>query len=236
MWVSVPRVPSEGRAARTQLLRGETTMIPKPRALFVHLWRRMRSHVPMRMVFALAAACVAVLVVFVGGRVGLAAACLFLFGGITWAGRSVVLLRREEHEGAAARRPRQRATADDRYVQRLRRHLWGGFSTTALDELREFSSEPTRTPASRASALSAVCGVSCGGVRARPGWVSVASSRRSRRARRSPGRRLCRRRRSGTPRSVRTAGPRPCATPPYCPIPGPRATPSRRHHCPRGRP
>lgn len=130
-------------------------MIPKLRALLANLWRRARPHVSMKVVFALAAACVAVLVVFVGGRVGLAAACLFLLGGIAWAGRSVVLLRREEHGAVAVRGPRPRATADDRYVQRLRRHLWGGFSTTALEELREFSAAPTRTPESRASALSA---------------------------------------------------------------------------------
>ncbi|GHD35521.1 glycosyltransferase family protein [Nocardiopsis kunsanensis] len=130
-------------------------MIPKLRALLVDLWRRTRAHVPMRTVFVLATACVAVLVVFVGGRVGLAAASLFLLGGTAWAGRSVVLLRREERGAVAASRPRSRTVADERHVQRLRRHLWGGFSMTALEELREFSAEPTRAPESRASALSA---------------------------------------------------------------------------------
>ncbi|WP_017609383.1 glycosyltransferase family protein [Nocardiopsis xinjiangensis] len=130
-------------------------MIPKLRALLADLWRRVRTHVSKRMVFALAAACVALLVVFVGGRVGLAASCLFLLGGIAWAGRSVKLLRREERGTVAVPRPRSRTAADDRYVQRLRRHLWGGFSTTALEELREFSASPTRTPESRTAALSA---------------------------------------------------------------------------------
>ena len=130
-------------------------MSPKPRSLIADLWPRARRHVSMRMVFALAAVCVALLVVFVGGRVGLAASCLFLLSGIAWAGRTVALLRREEHEAATARPTRPRVTADDRYVQRLLRHLWGGFSVTALEELREFSAAPTRTPESRAAALSA---------------------------------------------------------------------------------
>ena len=63
-------------------------MSPKPRSLIADLWPRARRHVSMRMVFALAAVCVALLVVFVGGRVGLAASCLFLLSGIAWAGRT----------------------------------------------------------------------------------------------------------------------------------------------------
>lgn len=130
-------------------------MTPNPRALLADLRRRVRRHVSMRMVFALSAVGVALLVVLVGGRPALAAASLFLGAGVAWAGRSVAVLRREEHAAATVRPVGGRGKADQQAVERMCRHLWGGFSTTALAELREFSADPTRTPESRAAALSA---------------------------------------------------------------------------------
>ena len=130
-----------------------------PNALAPHiarvkrLWRRS----PRKAVLTGLVLIASLVVLFGGPRAALGAALLVLGCGVAWTSRSLAVLRRE-YKRKDERQRRQVSTTgrDAQEIRRLTRHLWGGFSASALAELREISADPGRRPTVRAAALDTI--------------------------------------------------------------------------------